>query len=193
MLEDIHNIKVRNLAKGGICLQLRGHVCNDLSQLVGGWGGLFLGQSTTNIFTPTNHRPQGSGIWRLPLFGHTGSAKRWELFQGWNFVNVCCMRWTMGFFSWHSSNFYLYFVFLAERLQKKVEFFRNKMVAKLGFVGQADERSSEDVRVKAGTCSTPFSTAETSRIRTRGNFPGDSNQSGGRCWEAMVQRRTPGI
>ena len=77
--------------------------------------------------------------------------------------------------------------------KKKVEFFRNKMVAKLGFVGQADERSSEDVRVKAGTCSTPFSTAETSRIRTRGNFPGDSNQSGGRCWEAMVQRRTPGI
>lgn len=55
------------------------------------------------------------------------------------------------------------------------------MVAKLGFVGQADERSSEDVRVKAGTCSTPFSTAETSRIRTRGNFPGDSSQPGGRC------------
>lgn len=63
MLEDIHNIKVRNLAKGGICLQLRGHLCNDLSHA--GWWlvvGLFLGQSTSNIFAPTNHRPAGSGI-----------------------------------------------------------------------------------------------------------------------------------
>ena len=64
---------------------------------------------------------------------------------------------------------------------KKVDISRKKMVGFVGFVGQADETSSEDVRVKAGTCSTPFSTVETSRIRTRGNFPGDSNQPGGRC------------
>ena len=167
MLEDIHNIKVRHLAKGGICLQLRGHVCNDLSQLFGGWVVLFLGH-------------------QLPTFSHQPiigpKVRESEDFRS---LDTQVQRSDENSFKGNR----LFFSdilpisicsFVCWKTAKKWTFLEKKWLASLAcWAGWWNIKWR--CEVKAGTCSTPFSTVETSRIRTRGNFPGDSNQPGGRC------------